>query len=61
MLPEPVEDKEHPIALVGLRFTDVDGAVQRTREHRRIDRQGADLGVLGALRFIPGAEADRGP
>ena len=57
---EAVEGEDEAEAVAGLGFAEVDGAGERAGEDRGFDRDGADLGVLGALGFFGGAEARLG-
>ena len=49
---EAVGGHEEPVRSAGQRLSDVDVPVDRRRQRRAVDRRGADLGELRALRFV---------
>ena len=54
---EAVGGEDEAVAFAGLGFADVDVAGKRAGQGRAVERDGADLGVFGALRFFLGPEA----
>ena len=50
---EAVCGDEDPVGLARERLADVDAALDRARQGRAVDRRGADLGELGAVRRDP--------
>ena len=58
--PEARGHHEEAVLVAGLRFADVDGAFESAVEGRRADREGADLGVVGAFAGTLRAEVGLG-
>ena len=59
-MPKPEAIMKSRYWLPGFGFADVDGAFERAIEGRRADREGADLGVVGAFGRAFGAEVGLG-